>query len=152
MRNSILSNLYNDKDVNDTINKMQPDYLREDLKQELFVVLCEQPEERLKEMIEKKYLKYYCARVIINMIQSNTSKFYKMFRRTNVELTFDIKEEETLDIPCPNELIKDLYWYEKELLKLYAEKGSIRSVAKLTGIPATSIHYSIKKARQCIKF
>jgi hypothetical protein len=50
-----------------------------------------------------------------------------------------------------NTQIDKLYWYDKEILKLYIEHGSVRKVAALTGIPHTSIFITIKNIQKCIK-
>ena len=47
--------------------------------------------------------------------------------------------------------IKDLYWYDKEILRMYVQLGSVRKVSAQTGIPHTSIFITIKNIRKCIK-
>jgi transposase-like protein len=67
-----------------------------------------------------------------------------------------VKEEEPVDNSQEvadgiSKLIEGLYWYEREILKMYVELGSVRKVSKETGIPHTSIFITIKKIRLCIK-
>jgi hypothetical protein len=67
---------------------MQPENLRDEIKQELFLVLCEQPEERIISMHKAGQLRFFSTRIVLNMVQSNTSAFYKKFRKhCLVELT-----------------------------------------------------------------
>jgi hypothetical protein len=82
-RQQILTNFYLSPEVNECINKQDPEHLRDDLKSELFAVLCELDEPFLIGLHQRKELKFYAVRIILNMIQSNTSPFYKKFRTIN---------------------------------------------------------------------
>ena len=93
---------------------MQPEELRDDLKAEVILVVCEIDENRLKQMQETGQLVFFVVRIILNMVKSTTSRFYKKFRITNDELkesyTFvDIRDEE----PTEQEHIYDLTENEK---------------------------------------
>ena len=72
--------MYRNKDVADAIGKMEPENLRDDLRQEIFQVLCELPEERLLEMHREGWLKWFIVRTMLNMIKSDRSTFHKLFR------------------------------------------------------------------------
>lgn len=60
---------------------MEPEHLREDLKQELFLILCEKSESFIEDLHKKGQLRYYTTRIVLNMIASNTSPFYKKYRQ-----------------------------------------------------------------------
>ncbi len=49
-KNSIILELWESRELKEAIDKMQPEDLREDLRSELFKVLCEMDEERLIDM------------------------------------------------------------------------------------------------------
>lgn len=85
-KNTIIEELYNSKNFNDCINKMEPDYLRDDLKAEVILVVCEMDDERLIEMYESKKLIYFVVRIIMNMIKSKTSGFYRKYRLIKIEI------------------------------------------------------------------
>lgn len=85
-KNTIIEELYNSKNFNDCINKMEPDYLRDDLKAEVILVVCEMNDERLAEMYDTKKLIYFVVRIIMNMIKSKTSGFYRKYRLAKIEI------------------------------------------------------------------
>lgn len=86
MKEKILSDLYRSKDLEDLIQKMNPAHLRDDLKQELFVILCSKSESIITSLYQKSQLRYYVTRVVLNMIQSSSSPFHKMYRQYLKEL------------------------------------------------------------------
>lgn len=85
-RQQILSNFYLSPEVDACIHKQDPPHLRDDLKSELFAVLCELDEPFLIGLHQRKELKFYAVRIILNMIQSNTSPFYKKFRGYTIDI------------------------------------------------------------------
>lgn len=68
---------------------MQPDHLRDDLKQEVILIICELPEERLQMLVQENRLIIFTARIILNLIKSNTSPFYKKYRQLHNEFIED---------------------------------------------------------------
>lgn len=80
-KNEIVTELYNSKDFNDCIGKMEPEHLRDDLKAEVTLILLETEEGKLMEIHAAGALKFYTVRIILNLIQSKTSLFYKKFRQ-----------------------------------------------------------------------
>jgi hypothetical protein len=171
-RNEILTNLYQSKELADLLKKMQPENLREDIKQELFVILCEMPEERILMLEEKKQLKFYTVRIVMNMVLSKKSRFYYKFRKTltaslpdiaatQAENDFDLDEFENSyaqRILKMNKAIENLHWYQREVLEQYLEHGSAGKLIKdmkekLGGryIPKRSILQTVKTAKEEIR-
>ena len=74
-KNSIILELWESRELKEAIDKMQPEDLREDLRSELFKVLCEMDEERLIDMRTRNVLKFYLVRTMINMMQSKQANF-----------------------------------------------------------------------------
>ena len=149
--------MYNSPDINEAIGKMQPYELQDDLRQEVFLVLCEMNEEKLFEMFEQGYLKYFIVRTILNMAKSDRSGFYKKFRQLyqEIPLSYEVKKEEydeTLVIKL-EEGMQVLHWYEAELLKLYAENGkNLLAISRDTKIPYRSLLKTIRKAKVLLKY
>lgn len=85
-REKIIEQLFTGKNFNDCLSKMEPDHLREDLRQEVALVVCEWPDEKVIGLWERKELEFYVVRVILNMIKSNSSKFYRMYRQPVAQL------------------------------------------------------------------
>lgn len=155
-REQIITEFYNSKDINQAISKMQPAYLQDELKQEVFLVLCEMPEERLFQMYNDEYLKYFIVRTILNMAKSDRSTFYKKFREQLDEIpeSFEMKKEdydESLNEKL-DDAIKILHWYERELLRLYSEEKNLLKISRDTNIPYRSILETIKKVKIFLKY
>jgi hypothetical protein len=50
------------------------------------------------------------------------------------------------------EALEDLQWYDKELFKLFTnEQHTISSLSRQTGIPRSSVDFTIKKVRKILK-
>ena len=160
-RNKIVAELYKAKYFNDCINKMEPDYLREDLKNEVALVLLNKRPETIIQLHARNELQWYVVRIILNMVRSSSSPFTKQYRR-QFENVGVIKESE---IEClqqreQRELTEDrvmhyintsLYWYDKEIINLYIKLGSYRAIEKETGIPWESCYGTIKRIKNDIR-
>jgi uncharacterized protein (DUF111 family) len=154
-KNEIISALFSGKNFRDCIGKMEPDHLREDLRQEVILIICEQPEEKIMQLHNDKALEFFTVRVILNQIKSKTSPFAKKYRSIHQEFNnheiADCIETEEREL---REMIEDmaieevdqLYWYNKGLVELYIKYGNFRAVQKETGIPLASLYATIKKS------
>jgi len=156
-RENVITELYQSKDINDAISKMQPIELQEDLRQEVFLVLCEMDEEKLLGMYEQGYLKYFIVRTILNMAKSDRSNFYRKFRQVyqEIPLTYELPKDE-YDETLVTKLeqgMEILHWYEAELLKLYSQNGkNLLAISRETKIPYRSLLKTIRKAKTLLKF
>lgn len=88
-KNAIIEKLFLSKNFNDCLSRMEPEYLREDLKQEVIAIVCEWSDEKVIGLHTGKQLEFTVVRIILNQIQSNTSPFYKKFRQYLVELDYN---------------------------------------------------------------
>jgi len=156
-RQNIISELYQSNDINDAISKMNPKNLQDELRQEVFLVLCEMDEKKLFDMYEQGYLKYFIVRTILNMVKSDRSNFYKKFRQVyqEIPLTFEQPKEEYSE-DLLNKLEQGLgilHWYERELLHLYASNGkNLLAISRDTKIPYRSLIKTIRKAKILMKY
>jgi hypothetical protein len=133
---------------------MQPYELQEELRQEVFLVLCEMDEERLLKMYSDGYLKYFVVRTIVNMAKSDRSNFARTFRRVYEEVG-DLGSVEPYDESISEKLSKSmeiLHWYEEQIFKLYAECGNLLQVSRDTKIPYRSLLKTIKKVKTLLKY
>lgn len=156
-RQSIITELYNSTDINNAIGKMQPFDLQDDLRQEVFMVLCEMEEDRLIQMYAEGYLKYFIVRTILNMAKSDRSNFHKKFRQvyTEIPVSYEVtKEEYNEDVILRLEKgMEVLHWYERELLNIYANNGkNLLAISRETKIPYRSLLKTIRKARMLLKY
>ena len=151
-RNSIIVQLWDSKELSDAISKMQPEELQEDLRSELFKVLCEMEEEKLIDMHKRNVLKFYLVRTMINMMQSNTSQFYRTYRTPlNAEVQLHDRDEDLLN-RVETELSK-LHWFSSDLLRLYAinHNCNAKELSRVTGIPYMTIHRVLKLTKRELK-
>jgi hypothetical protein len=160
VKNKILTEYWDLKEVNDAFSKMQPEELQYDLKAEVFLVLCEMDEQKLIGMYERNELKFYIVRTMLNMIKSDRSSFYKNYRNhiemDNNTISKEINKlnVETTDIVDKLEKhLEGLHWYNKELLKLYALdfKKNAKELSRKTGIPYMSIVRTLHKTKTEMK-
>lgn len=86
-RNEIITELYESRDFNNCIAKMKPEHLQDELKAEVMLILCEKDETLIKALHQKGDLRFYTVRIILNLIQSNTSPFYKKFRTEHLDIS-----------------------------------------------------------------
>jgi hypothetical protein len=158
-RNQIVQALFTGRNFNECIGKMEPAHLRDDLKQEVILVVCEWPDEKVIKLHSDGVLDFFVARVIINHIQSTGIKgknsFYNKYRRTYVEMEKELAAEvESVEDRETKEALEDvalsnidrLYWYDAEMLRLYMELGNYRAIQKHTGIPFVSCYKNIQKS------
>lgn len=165
-KNKIVAELFESKEFNDCINKMEPEHLRDDLKAEVMLILLETDDEKLKGLHKKNELKFYTVRIILNLIQSKTSPFYKKYRMSTSVFSepcspcvvetiepegFDDRLKRELRNERAIQIIDTLYWYDKTIVNLYLELGSYRAIEKDTGIPWESCYSTIRKVIKQIR-
>ena len=97
VKNKILAEYWTLKEVNDAFAKMHPEELQYDLKAEVFLVLCEMNEDKLIGMYERNELKFYIVRIMLNMIKSDRSNFYKSYRNYTEYVDNDTEAEVNFD-------------------------------------------------------
>lgn len=159
-KNQVIEALFLGKNFNDCLSKMDPVYLREDLKMEVIAAVCEWPEEKILDLHQEGKLEFYVVRVIINMLSNKYSPFFKKFRVQTLELTnMEIAELYAIDEREKREDMEDrviaeidqLHWYSATMMKLYMEKGNYRALEEATGIPFISCYKTIQKAFKVLK-
>lgn len=150
-RNEILIEFWKSEEVNNAFSKMHPIELQEDLKAEVFLILCEMPEAKLIDLYDKKQLRFYLVRIMLNLIQSTDKKFYQKYRNFTELVGYEKKDEEyNEDIINVNEHIENLYWYKQEIFRLYTFEfnKNARELSKNTGIHYMSIIRTLNQIKQ----
>ena len=123
---------------------------------------CEQ--ERIKEIIEKKQLTFYIVRVMLNQYHSKTSRYYYKYKKyyefhttSTIEgispdtTEYNIKEKEQVEerLEWIEDKLKDLYWFDAEVFKVYYLEGhSLNSMAKATKINRNTLFKSINNVKK----
>jgi hypothetical protein len=138
---------------------MDPEHLRDDLRSEVALILLEKPDEVIKDLDAKKNLRFYTARIIMNLMFSNTSPFYNRYRLHGTNIIPEDLRESDPNGRYHKELMEDraiehiekLYWYDKEIVNLYLKLGNYRAIEKDTGIPWESCYSTIRKVIKQIR-
>lgn len=141
-RNEILIEFWQSEEVNKAFSKMHPIELQDDLKSEVFLILAELPEQKLFDLYDKKQLRFYIVRIMLNLVQNSNNQFYKRYRNFVEYTQQEVAESYQEDISQKVRLsVDDLHWYKKELLRLYTEefKCNAKALSRDTGIPYMSI-------------
>lgn len=157
-RDRIIVEIYESESFNNLIDKMDPPHLRDDLKSEVVLYLLNKPEDFILDLKDRGVLPNYVSRVTVKMMTQKNNDFCRQFRQSftsnipevqyeqmNGRVQKELKEEKALSY------IHRLYWYEREMVKLYLRFGSYRLVSKETGIPFRSCGQTIKTAIQKIR-
>ena len=130
-KSEIIDQLYRSNFITELINKITSGHkLKHDLKQELFLILCEMPEVRIKSAYNNHYLNYLCVNILKKQYHSSTSPFHKKYRGEKFEELGDWNLEDTFEGVSDLELeevFKKIRWIvdnkldmvDRELFKLY---------------------------------
>ena len=126
---------------------------------------CDQ--DRINEIIEKKQLTFYIARVMLNQYHSKTSRYYYKYNKyyefhttTTIEsitadnTSYTIKDKKEVEerLEWIEEKLKDLYWFDAELFRIYyRDSHSLNSLAKATRISRATIYKAIKNVKNYLK-
>ena len=151
-RNAIISELWSSGDLNEALKKMKPVEIQEDLKSELFLIICEIDESKLIDLYDKKQLKFYIVRIMLNLVQSSKNKFFKNYR--NFEEYNETEKPDEQDEPIEvMDYIESLYWYQKEILKLYTFdfNKNAKELSRQTGIPYMSLIRTLNQTKKELK-
>ena len=151
-RNGIIAELWSSSDLNEALKKMKPVEIQEDLKSELFLIICEIDEFKLIDLYDKKQLKFYIVRIMLNLVQSSKNKFFKNYR--NFEEYNETEKPDEQDEPIEvMEFIEGLYWYQKEILKLYTFdfNKNAKELSRQTGIPYMSLIRTLNQTKKELK-
>jgi len=153
-KNKIIEEFWLNDEVNQAFAKMQPEELQYDLKAEVFLVLLEMDEEKLIGLYERKEIRFYIVRTMLNMIKSDRSQFWKKYRNyTEYEGKEQIEIEQNNVIDIMEWGIENLHWYQKEILNLYTFEfnKNAKELSRKTGIPYMSIIRTLKQTKTELK-
>ena len=155
-----------DKLLNIAKNICKTDYA-DDLLHECILAMYQYPPEELQSIKENGRLFFFGARIMANMYHSKTSRYYYKIKKynqqhidqsdTNLDEFIFTNEQSKEHIDMIHNILDDMYWYDRELFKLYyfgdnnGSKFTYTSLANRTGISRRSIFYTIKNVKKHIK-
>jgi len=156
----ILTEIYCSDDIKNVVAKLKPDHLKEDILQHCFTELFSKQESFIIDLYNRGKLKAFIVKMLYNTSVFNDTPFCKEWslitpgnsREVHVDRFKEVADhsidDNTDDIVA---VVDSLYWYKKDILKLYAELGTYKEVSEATGIPVTSIHNTIREVRHEVK-
>jgi len=155
-----------DKLLNIAQNICKTDYA-EDLLHECFEAMYKYPTEELQSIKENGRLFFFGARIMANMYHSKTSRYYYKIKKynqqhidnqdTNLDKFIFTNDSTDEKLELINHILSEMYWYDRELFKLYffgdnnGSKYTYTSLAEKTGISRRSIFYTIKNVKLHIR-
>ena len=157
---TILSELYTSPELDHMLAKFNAGGGQQDLKSELFVVLCEKPEQAIIDLWSKKQLMFFCTGVVKRMLFQKNNRFHRTYRTDVFEYNDAIFEEPNDDSRKEREsqlqamekaIEKDLHWVEKAMVKLHQELGSMERISKETKISMKQVARIYSKGKEKIK-
>lgn len=159
-REEILNQVSQDKEYRKICNSIaKGTNLANDLYQEMFIILCELDEEKLKAYHGEGYLRFYTYRAMYYQFTSPHKEFYKNYRQKYTPIPQDLTVEDTCDydpqidiaLNAIEQALSAIGHYEETLMKEYLKAGSYRKLEALTTIPYKSICNTINDTKKKIR-
>jgi len=163
-RNQIIEFIYNHPDINRLISNVDPDHLRDDLRQEMALALLSIPNDKISEIWASNGLVGFAIKIITNMAFSSTSPFYKNFRKNDYKKALEYYRSQQklpeLNINFANIATKrlatkyqedELQAHEAILFTKYVELRSCKKVADFYTIPEKHVKDIIRKTKLELK-
>lgn len=161
-KNELIAKLYNDSNVNSMLKTINH-YHCDDFKQELFLILLQMPEEKLFELQNKNELYPFINKIITNQTHSNTSEFYRKYRKHSELISYvgnfgevECELENSYDLQKSydamlEEINKIDDWYERTLTKyVLITRMTVLDIADKTAISRRQIYRIVGKHRRRI--
>ena len=145
----------------------------DDLTQVVFEQLLLMDKGKLKALIDSGDLNRYFNRMCKLSYYSKNSQYYYVYNKIYEVINFKGRHEKQSEKQSPsnlyitedelttnadiiNSILNELYWYDRELFRLYVlgdenvKKYTYTSLAKKTGISRISIYYTIKSVKKYV--
>ncbi len=145
-----------------THNK-SPDW--KDLLSEVMLILLESDRAKMDALCDRKQMRYWATRIMLNQYNSSTSPFHYKYRMAEVRhrkgaeeirhwLTSsqaEQKKQEEAQYEAIEDAMDRVEWFDRMVVTVYYnESHSLNTLAKATGISRTTLYKAIKRARNVI--
>lgn len=171
MKEQIIKYVLGNEIINDYFRKVEAEY-QDDFRSHIWLIILEMTENETKlQVITKLYyenrLGRYIVGIMTNQLKSNTSTFYKIYKKRFLPLDFDIPQtevEEKRTMSTVSDIIKELdtiYFADSILYKLWRGIDPItnelkspmtfKQIQQLIGINYKSVRTSVMKTDKRIK-
>lgn len=151
MKQELLKRLFNDESLKGLSLRLAGE-LSNDLLQEVGVVICEKTEDECRKL--EGYFNFWCVKVMMNM--TSKGKFKKPYQEpyldfNELKFSYDYNPDVDKQIERIEDLLEGMYWYKRDLFKLYLECGSLRKVEAEVGIDHCSVRNTVNEVKKEIK-
>lgn len=153
-KSKILTEIFNNSQLKSYAFKVSKgNSLRDDIISEMIISLNEMNDEKLYRLYDNKELINYCYKIIWLSWNSATSPFYIKYIKENKQ---DFIVSETKKKYCEALIFDELkemeikmqrFPTEIKVFEIYLKLGSLREVAKETGIPHTTVQYLVNRVK-----
>jgi hypothetical protein len=109
------------------------------------------------EIVQSGGGRWFCVRILMNSWRSSSSPFYFTYRKPSVDIEeaehiLDEQEDLTHFVQKTREELAKLPWYDRMLFDTYVQDNhTVSSLARVTGIPRTSVSLTLNRVRKHIK-
>src|SRR3990167_4351256 len=125
--------------------------LYNDLYQESLLIMLEYSEDYFKEI---KCLDCLVFKIIYNMWASNTSSFWRKYRKPLEMPVIIIEDDDKIEqeklLNKIESILSRQYWYDREIFKKVIEEGSMGKLSRKTKISKMSISRTYRKVKKKI--
>jgi len=154
-RDQIINAVFNSRQLDAWICRLQREDLRQDLKSEVIETLLLLDDSFLQELHQSGKIIGYAMGAAWNMCARKSSSFNRMYRSWTYDVN-DVPDQPVepdveMHIEAVLSAVNELPWYDREILKLYADMRSCRAVQKKTNIPHTSINLTVRKSIRTVR-
>jgi len=157
--NHIITQIYNNEQLNKLISKINPESIRDDLKQEVCLALLEKDCDYLTILHHEGNLVRYTLRIAWIMATSKTSTFYHKYKKSELlEAVKYLRSLQGEEIPPSyadkarkvlDSKILDIYEdHERRIFNKYIELGKMRRVARYFNIPHMHVSNIVNKVKK----
>ena len=81
------------KNIIETVGKNEQKFNLQDLEQDIYIYLLEnKTNEELEQLYNKKELNFYLTRIVLNNINSKTSRYYYLYKKNNTDSNVTIED------------------------------------------------------------
>ena len=159
----IIERIYQDKQINKLIDKLDPPELREDLRQEFAMVMLNYDCSKIMEYEKAGKLLFFSIRVLMNMATGVNGYFYRTYRKDDSDRARDyLKATAPYQVNTSSaKVARDMLdqklmmdaneAHESIIFDKFIELQSVMKVAKYYGIPRRHVHEVVQKTRAELK-
>lgn len=139
-------------------------YDAEELAHEVIVVLYDADREKMEGLIQRRQMRYWIARIMLNQYNSSTSPYHYKYRKPEARHRDAAHEIEAWSADddgwegrerlCTfvEEQLANQPYFERMVFQVYvAHNHSLNTLAEATGISRTTLYKAIKKIRYAIQ-